>query len=70
MDAGVRTRPEQPGRSDADLRDTVHLPAGVVHRVYGITHAVLVEASTAEPGWREDIVRLEDSYGRTGTTAA
>jgi mannose-6-phosphate isomerase len=50
--------------------NSIHLPAGVVHRIYGVTYAVLVEASTAGIGWREDIVRLEDSYGRAGTTAA
>jgi mannose-6-phosphate isomerase len=30
---------------------------------------VLVEASTAGPGWREDVVRLSDTYGRHGTSA-
>jgi hypothetical protein len=30
---------------------------------------VLVEASTADPGWREDVVRIEDRYGRHGTSA-
>ena len=28
-----------------------------------------LEASTAVPGWREDVVRLEDRYGRSGTQA-
>jgi mannose-6-phosphate isomerase len=49
--------------------DTIHLPAGAVHRVTAITDLTFAEASTAEPGWREDVVRLEDKYGRTGTTA-
>jgi mannose-6-phosphate isomerase len=40
-----------------------------VHRVTAITDIVFAEASTAPPGWREDVVRLEDAYGRTGTTA-
>ncbi len=48
--------------------DTIHLPARVVHRVTAITDLVFAEASTAQPGWREDVVRLEDSYGRSGTT--
>jgi hypothetical protein len=26
-------------------------------------------ASTAFPGWREDVVRLEDAYNRGGTSA-
>ncbi len=49
--------------------DTIHLPVRSVHRVTAITDIVFAEASTAPPGWREDVVRLEDSYGRTGTSA-
>jgi mannose-6-phosphate isomerase len=49
--------------------DTIHLPAGAVHRITAITDLIFVETSTAQPGWREDVVRLEDKYGRTGTTA-
>jgi mannose-6-phosphate isomerase len=49
--------------------DTVHLPAGVLHRITAISDLDFAEASTAYPGWREDVVRLEDRYGRTGTSA-
>jgi mannose-6-phosphate isomerase len=49
--------------------DTIHLPAGVLHRITAISDIDFAEASTADPGWREDVVRLEDRYGRTGTTA-
>ncbi|HEY2508950.1 MAG TPA: hypothetical protein VGI58_20735 [Streptosporangiaceae bacterium] len=49
--------------------DTVHLAPGVVHRITAITDLTFAETSTADPGWREDIVRLEDKYGRTGTSA-
>ncbi|HEU5419795.1 MAG TPA: hypothetical protein VFV41_19055 [Streptosporangiaceae bacterium] len=49
--------------------DTIWLPAGVVHRVTASTDLTFAEASTAAPGWREDVVRLEDKYGRAGTTA-
>jgi mannose-6-phosphate isomerase len=49
--------------------DTIHLPAGAVHRVAAVTDVVFAEASTAPPGWREDVVRLQDAYGRAGTTA-
>lgn len=49
--------------------DTIHLPPGAVHRITAITDLTFVEASTAQPGWREDVIRLEDKYGRTGTTA-
>jgi mannose-6-phosphate isomerase len=46
---------------------SIHVPPGLLHRVRAVTDAVLVEASTAGPGWREDVVRLEDRYGRDGT---
>jgi len=49
--------------------DTIHLPAGVVHRVMAVTDIVFAEASTAPSGWQEDVVRLQDAYGRTGTSA-
>ena len=49
--------------------DTIHLPAGAVHRITAITDLTFTEVSTAAPGWREDVVRLEDKYGRAGTSA-
>ena len=49
--------------------DTIHLPPGVLHRITAVSDLEFAEASTAYPGWREDVVRLEDRYGRTGTTA-
>ena len=49
--------------------DAIHVPARLVHRVTAITDIVFAEASTAPPGWREDVVRLQDAYGRTGTSA-
>jgi mannose-6-phosphate isomerase len=49
--------------------DTIHLPVEVVHRVTAVTDIVFAEASTAPDGWREDVVRLQDSYGRAGTSA-
>ncbi|HEX9065493.1 MAG TPA: cupin domain-containing protein [Streptosporangiaceae bacterium] len=49
--------------------EVIHLPAMTVHRVTAISDLVFAESSTAHVGWREDVVRLEDSYGRSGTTA-
>lgn len=49
--------------------DTLHLPPGTVHRITAITDLTFAEASSADEGWREDVVRLEDKYGRSGTTA-
>ena len=64
------------GMSEETLRSvtvapgaSVHIPPRLLHRVRALTDSVLVEASTAAPGWQEDIVRLEDRYGRTGTQA-
>jgi mannose-6-phosphate isomerase len=52
---------------DLPAGSSIHVPPGLLHRVRAVTDAVLVEASTAGPGWREDVVRLEDRYGRDGT---
>ncbi len=51
-----------------DLRtgEAVHLPAGVRHRITALTDIVMLEASTTE---LSDVVRLEDRYGRQGTSA-
>lgn len=48
--------------------DTVHVPPLCVHRITAVTESVFVEVSTAAPGWRDDVVRLSDHYGRTGTS--
>ena len=48
---------------------SLHVPPGVLHRLRALDDSVFVEASTADPGWREDVVRLEDRYGRDGTSA-
>jgi len=44
-----------------------HYPAGTVHRVTAIDDTTIVEVSTPQV---DDVVRLEDAYGREGTTAA
>jgi mannose-6-phosphate isomerase-like protein (cupin superfamily) len=49
--------------------DRLHIRAHVVHRVIADVDSVLLETSTAHPGWRTDVVRLEDRYGRGGTSA-
>jgi len=56
----LRAVPVAPGES-------VRIPPGLLHRVRALSDAVLVEVSTAVPGWREDVVRLDDRYGRSGT---
>jgi mannose-6-phosphate isomerase len=49
--------------------DTIHLPAGVIHRIEAVTDLTFVECSTAFPGWENDVVRISDAYGREGTQA-
>ena len=44
-----------------------YIPAGVVHRLTAITAMVILETSTTEV---DDVVRLEDDYGRAGTCQA
>lgn len=47
--------------------DTIHLPAGAIHRITAIDDLEFAEVSTAYAGWQTDVVRLEDRYGRSGT---
>ncbi len=49
--------------------DVAHVPPGALHRLVAVSDVVFAEVSTAAPGWREDVVRLADRYGRGGTTA-
>jgi mannose-6-phosphate isomerase-like protein (cupin superfamily) len=46
--------------------EAIHLRPGVRHRVTAIGDTVMLEASTTE---LDDVVRLEDRYGREGTNA-
>jgi len=46
--------------------ESIHLLPGVRHRVTAVVDSVFLEASTTE---LDDVVRLEDRYGREGTSA-
>ena len=46
--------------------ESIHLRPGTRHRVTALVDTVMLEASTTELG---DVVRLEDRYGREGTSA-
>ena len=48
--------------------DCLRIRPHVVHRISADVDSVVLETSTAGPGWRTDVVRLEDRYGRGGTT--
>lgn len=69
--ASIDHGPDQQSLQTAELGpgDVIHLPANALHRVRAVEDLVLVEASTATPGWAHDIVRLEDRYRRSGTSA-
>jgi mannose-6-phosphate isomerase-like protein (cupin superfamily) len=47
--------------------DSRHIVPGTVHRFRAVTDCLLFEVSTPD---LEDVVRLEDDYGREGTTDA
>jgi mannose-6-phosphate isomerase len=44
-----------------------HYPPGTVHRVTAIEDTTILEVSTPQ---LDDVVRLQDAYGREGTSAA
>jgi mannose-6-phosphate isomerase-like protein (cupin superfamily) len=46
--------------------DTLHFPPGTVHRVTAIEDTTILEVSTPH---LDDVVRIEDAYGRAGTSA-
>ncbi|MCL8208075.1 MAG: phosphomannose isomerase type II C-terminal cupin domain [Actinomycetia bacterium] len=56
---GETTRLMAPG-------EAVDIPPGLVHRLEALEDVTVVEVSTPE---LDDVVRLEDRYGRQGTSA-
>ena len=58
-DGEVRTEELGPG-------DARHVPTGKIHRYEAIERCELMEVSTPE---LDDVVRLEDDFGREGTSA-
>lgn len=46
--------------------DAFHYRPGTVHRVTALEDTLVIEVSTPHP---DDVVRLEDRYGREGTSA-
>ncbi|MDD2858335.1 MAG: cupin domain-containing protein [Candidatus Nanopelagicales bacterium] len=50
--------------------ETIHIPARTLHRIAAVSASLLVEASTAAHGWQTDVIRVEDRYGRAGTSVA
>jgi mannose-6-phosphate isomerase-like protein (cupin superfamily) len=52
-------------RQELSPGDTVHIRPRTVHRMTGIEDCDILEVSTPE---LDDVVRLEDRYGRQGTS--
>jgi mannose-6-phosphate isomerase-like protein (cupin superfamily) len=62
----------RPAGQEGDLRpvemnpgDVFHITPGTLHRMTGLTDCDILEVSTPE---LDDVVRLEDRYGRAGTS--
>ena len=47
-----------------EVGQALHIPPGLIHRIVGLEDTDIVEVSTPE---LDDVVRLEDRYGRIGT---
>ncbi len=68
-----RARLELGGAGEAVLKEEIigpgeafHYPPGTVHRITAIEDTDILEVSTPH---LDDVVRLEDAYGREGTSA-
>jgi quercetin dioxygenase-like cupin family protein len=58
---------EEPGKTVLEPRVPFHITPGLRHRMVAIEDSDIVEVSTPE---LDDVVRLEDRYGREGTSEA
>jgi mannose-6-phosphate isomerase-like protein (cupin superfamily) len=54
---------EEPRRIELGPRQPFHIPPGLRHRMIALEDCDIVEVSTTE---LDDVVRLDDHYGRTG----
>ena len=55
---------EPPRTRELTPREPFHVPSGMRHRMIAIDDTDVLEVSTTE---LDDVVRLEDRYGRSGT---
>jgi mannose-6-phosphate isomerase-like protein (cupin superfamily) len=58
---------EAPRIAELEPYQPFHITPGLRHRMIAITDVDVIEASTTE---LDDVVRLEDQYGRQGTSVA
>jgi len=52
-------------RLELQAGDVVHITPGTLHRMTAVSDCDIIEVSTPEV---DDVVRLEDRYGRAGTS--
>lgn len=57
------TSPKKLSTTILNAGDKIDIPAGLIHRAEALKPSVIFEVSTSE---LDDVVKLEDDYGRTG----
>lgn len=65
FETGAQGDEERLRRIEMKPGDVFHITPGTLHRMTGIEDCDILEVSTPE---LEDVVRLEDRYGRAGTS--
>jgi mannose-6-phosphate isomerase-like protein (cupin superfamily) len=65
LETGAQGQQEELRRVEMKPGDVFHITPGTLHRMTGIEDCDILEVSTPE---LEDVVRLEDRYGRAGTS--
>ena len=65
LEIGAQGQREELRRIEMKPGDVFHITPGTLHRMTGIEDCDILEVSTPE---LEDVVRLEDRYGRAGTS--
>ncbi len=64
FETGPKDDPTKLKQTEMKPGDLFHITPHTVHRMTGVTDVDIVEVSTPE---LDDVVRLEDRYGRAGT---
>jgi len=65
FETGAKGDREKLRRIEMKPGDVFHITPGTLHRMTGIEDCDILEVSTPE---LDDVVRLEDRYGRAGTS--
>jgi len=65
FETGAQGQQDELRRIEMKPGDVFHITPGTLHRMTGIEDCDILEVSTPE---LEDVVRLEDRYGRAGTS--